>query len=409
VTNDFSTASQEIMNTLLRVYGKCAPLAGGSLALPELLRGTLHSSNDNPLYFHAENDVHSHTMMVTKAAYENHTDNMALIGAALFHDSGKWWYKREDGNGRRSFKGHHLGGAAVAREALLTQEVIDELFGGVDIAWADWYADVQVAIQHHQLRDIPKQWLEALASRCITTMSYEGQYYVQLVDTLAALDRRGSFNTKRKPNPHAVYVRPNRMLAPTSEIPYTLTARTNQEFLIGDVMSINPELVVMQGVPGSGKSHMAHLLAERLGNARVVSYDDIRMEMYTEYSGDDNPSYSQAFQYAVDNKNKLASRFSEQVRAGLNDGATVIIDNTNISTKSRRRSLAPVHGRNLRTAFVVMETHPSVALGRNAERVGKNVPEDLIISQHMRTSWPFEYIGRNSGMFVLLTPKPLKQ
>ena len=84
--------------------------------------------------------------------------------------------------------------------------------------------------------------------------------------------------------------------------------------------------IVMVGVPGSGKSHIARMIAES-HDCEIVSSDECRKKWY----GDE--------EYQTHNK-ELFLRIDELVSRLLDDGKNVILDATNISRKSRARFVA---------------------------------------------------------------------
>lgn len=87
----------------------------------------------------------------------------------------------------------------------------------------------------------------------------------------------------------------------------------------------NPHAIMMVGIPGSGKTHIANQIAELTGH-QVLSSDEMRREL----SGDaTNQAVSrQAWQLLFDRAEQL-----------ITDGESVIIDGTNNVAERRRQDI----------------------------------------------------------------------
>ena len=84
--------------------------------------------------------------------------------------------------------------------------------------------------------------------------------------------------------------------------------------------------IVMVGVPGSGKSHIARIIAET-HDCEIVSSDECRKIWY---GNEEDQTHNKELFLRIDN---LVSQL-------LADGKNVILDATNISRKSRARFVA---------------------------------------------------------------------
>jgi len=125
-------------------------------------------------------------------------------------------------------------------------------------------------------------------------------------------------------------------------------------------------LILMQGIPGSGKSTVARgIAAQAQGQVTIRSTDD--------FWGEDYNFEPQNLGLAHD-WNQL--RVESDMETGVN---TIIVDNTNIKARDVAvyKELAQHFGYSLQVIRVVVPL--TVALDRNAERTpNRRVPDDVI-------------------------------
>lgn len=132
------------------------------------------------------------------------------------------------------------------------------------------------------------------------------------------------------------------------------------------------ELVVMRGLPGSGKSTRARELA-RGGHLRV-SKDDIRSMMGVK-SGED--------------EHTVHALFSESVRAGLGRGRSVVADCTHVVERDidLYRKMAHSYG-DVLLRTEVMRVGPEQCIARDAARSGDAcVGADVVWRMWERSRW----------------------
>lgn len=101
-----------------------------------------------------------------------------------------------------------------------------------------------------------------------------------------------------------------------------------------------PNLIIMVGLPGSGKSWHANELVRRGEADEVISSDKIREELL----GDEND------QSANDEVFKI---FYERANKLLSEGKNVVLDATNVTLKSRRRIFAEIKVPCIKTCYII--------------------------------------------------------
>lgn len=128
-------------------------------------------------------------------------------------------------------------------------------------------------------------------------------------------------------------------------------------------------LVIMCGVPGSGKSTVAKTLAEREGY-KLISRDEIRFSMVKE----DEDYFSK--------EKEVIKEYFRQIREALCDPdvSGVIADSTNLTTKARETLIRGVQPpKDTVICAYVLDTPLEECLIRNAKRKGRLcVPETVI-------------------------------
>jgi len=151
-----------------------------------------------------------------------------------------------------------------------------------------------------------------------------------------------------------------------------------------------PELMVMCGLSGSGKSYYAKYLNEFKNENEIdrgchlwpiiVSSDDIREEICP--GGVDDQSMNE----------EVFRIFHERVRENLEKGQHVIADATFLTIKDRKKLLDSVKGIDCWKSIIIVPTPFRLCLYRNSNRERK-VPEEVIYRQRAKFQIPFEEEG----------------
>lgn len=122
-------------------------------------------------------------------------------------------------------------------------------------------------------------------------------------------------------------------------------------------------VAVLMGLPGTGKTHCARLLAERLGAAHVAS-DELRSRLFVaaSYTDDENAALFRIVDGLVDRLLDLGHR--------------VIVDATHLSSRSRASLAALAERRAIPITYVLVEADEGDVLARLAGRRAARAAHD---------------------------------
>lgn len=140
-----------------------------------------------------------------------------------------------------------------------------------------------------------------------------------------------------------------------------------------------PTLVMMIGLPGSGKSHLAK--SYKAMGYNVHSSDEIREEL----SGDVNRQ---------DINTDVFNLLHKRIKEDLSNGISCVYDATNMSYKRRMGFLDQIKGIRCWKKAMFVATPYEVCLERNDDRERK-VPEFVIERMYRKFDPPYYYEGWN--------------
>ena len=140
-------------------------------------------------------------------------------------------------------------------------------------------------------------------------------------------------------------------------------------------MTKKPYLILMVGLPGSGKSTIAELLKNEYEESVIVSTDTIREEVFKDVNNMDNNS--EVFKIA-----------HERIKDSIKSGKTTIVDCCNISMKSRRPIIDIGKKLNCTICAYIVPTLIDECYRRNKSR-DRQVPDNVIERMHKGFQIPF--------------------
>jgi predicted kinase len=124
-------------------------------------------------------------------------------------------------------------------------------------------------------------------------------------------------------------------------------------------------LIIMVGIPGSGKTTYAKKLLELHPDWKYVSRDEVRYEYVTDQA------------HYFDHESEVYKEFCNRLSMHLINGDTVIADATHMTSKSRFKLIKNLSIKPDKIICVVMTTNFECCMARNAQRQGIiRVPDD---------------------------------
>lgn len=144
--------------------------------------------------------------------------------------------------------------------------------------------------------------------------------------------------------------------------------------------STKPVLVMMVGLPASGKSTIAYNLA--MGNDYIVfSSDALREELYLDVNDNDQT-----------HNHELFVELHKRIKTALKEGNNVIYDACNLSSKRRVAFLQELKHIPCRKECIIAATPYEQCLRNNDSR-DRHVPDDVIKRMYKSFDTPYYYEG----------------
>ena len=176
-------------------------------------------------------------------------------------------------------------------------------------------------------------------------------------------------------------------------------------------MAMQKKCYILVGVSGVGKSTWTSQLvksAEADGTkCGVFSLDQVRLDCYARSEAlltahtDESTTYAKAFEYVNSHKNEFDQAVNAAWYNTLNNCDIVVVDNTNLTRKSRNRWIQDARKKGFQICGVEFFAPLSVLLARQTTRGDKIIPEDVVRTMYM--SQQSLLLGSEVDMLELVT------
>jgi len=324
------------------------------------MRDTLHHEDSEPNLslspYHLEGDVWSHTCMVyTQAKVKYPEDYLNLEIAVVLHDIGKvncFTIEEKDGRKIKRFSNHE-GRSMFDSYGLIKQFAKD---------------NPTVCMTEERIEMI------------LTAIALHGRLYTDgfKMENLGVLP----YETRNLLLGLISCDVPGRVVSSDKDRKLTVSDRVYNEVLCLPEPKVNnssaPKLVLLVGVPGSGKSTYVE---EHMKGYTIVSRDALIME-----AADPRLSYSEAWREADHQEidRKLMTIFS----TALKNGEDIVIDMTNMTKKGRRKFIIPARQKNYYISAIVFLVRTEDAYINRCLLSKKFVPWHAIVGMMNRFTFP---------------------
>ena len=332
--------------------------------------------------WHREDNIGVHTNMVVQDYVERspeHWTKKDFLGAVhcAFHDTGKpkaeEIIEKEDGSIRKRYGGHEIYSARFFVDFVYSDPDLLDLLDDCDIY------NIAVMIQSHIPYSLSQKKLRQLKTH-ITVFGLEDVFVrCLLADTYGRI-------------------------SDDQESKRTQACHWAKEYFLGSTEALElinekvPTVMLICAPTGSGKSTIVkdlivsyETLNKKVG---VHSMDQCRLDWYS-------PDYEDAYRLAVADKKfngRVMSDYSDKIKT--ND--VVIVDNTNLSPKRRRRYLT---GDNTHATVLLLDyaTNYSRFMNRTDKKIGKFVLDQMY--------WNFKLpiLGEVDKIFIISKTGGLKR
>jgi hypothetical protein len=329
-----------------------------------LMKTSEHGINlHKPNPYHMEGDVWTHTCLVYQALLyvpqfhelPEQSQHMACM-AALCHDLGKPYKRFVNEYNRPRFGGHEQRSVV---EMMNVTDFLVSVHGYND----EMIYDLMAIVASHSV-----YWLSDSMQNVLPCLNYN-PVSLDIYKVLSMADQMGQIRreTGEKKN---IY-----------EFEFDLTPPVSNR-----VVDPTKKVYITIGAPGSGKDYVLNMISDHI---KIVSYDQLRVELYKEEMGDvikDLPStelYSNARKWVIKKKVNLDPPMYKIIRDWVVSGVNYIgISNTNMTRKGRMhvvrkiRELCPEY--TICYVFVFAHTEDLIMRDKNRKDVDKMVGEQAI-------------------------------
>jgi len=326
-------------------------------------------------HWHREDNVGVHTNMVVQEYIQrspkrwSRADYLGAIACA-FHDVGKpnaEQYIQDSSGGHNTYKGHEQ--ISARKFELFTSDNPDWLLlDPMDIAAVCWM------IQHH----LPYRTTKTHKLNALKTTATFFNVFDQFL-RLVMSDQYGRVSDDHDLN----------KLSLMEWIMQFIFKSTNKECWLN--IHSKPIVYMLVGASSSGKSTLTKQLLQEHGayNVSVFNMDKCRLDWYSldDSNNSELDRYQYAFKQSCDDPD-FTKRTNSVFTDMLQTQKTVIVDNMNLTSKSRKRIFTEAANNGYHVISIVMQTPLSTLCDRNELRGDRSLPNDLLINMYSRLSYP---------------------
>ena len=333
------------------------------------MKANEHSYDENNLSsYHLEGDIWTHTMMVTRLA-EMSSDDLKFQISALLHDIGKpasASFKHD--KKKKHFIGHEGISAYLALDYINSLDEYDT-------------ADKKYMFKLIALHGILYKYKDSyqLETKLIEMFKYDSEFFMQLLK-LNWCDQNGRIGIHQKTNLVEHIESYRNVLDNILKMNYRGIDETKKN------------LVLLVGPPGSGKTTYAQNLVNTPESPITrISRDNLLM---TENTFGYAETYNERWKYfqELDGFKSIDAKLSKAIGAASKDKKdNIVIDMTNMSTKSRRKIIGQFNRSVYNVHIKLFATSYGTLLLRNAERAlneEKSISNEVLLDMLKRFDYP---------------------
>lgn len=133
-----------------------------------------------------------------------------------------------------------------------------------------------------------------------------------------------------------------------------------------------PTLYMLIGIPASGKSTWVANQNFDWNNTAVISSDAI----IDRRAADQGKTYSDVFRSEI---KSATSEMNQNLRDAIANNMNIILDQTNVTAKSRQAKLAQIPDNYTKVAVYFQTPDITELQRRLANRPGKNIPQNIVM------------------------------
>lgn len=157
-----------------------------------------------------------------------------------------------------------------------------------------------------------------------------------------------------------------------------------------------PEIIIMVGLPGSGKSTWRDNFVANSDKDYVIVSSDDEIERMAQADGTD---YTSGFKKYIGAATGIVK---QKFRDAVNNNRSIIWDQTNLTAKKRRGILSqvPKNYRKVAVVFEITDDELERRLSKREKETGKHIPSEVIKNMASSYDPPTKQEGFDKVIFV---------